>query len=123
MDKRYASAEKITLVKRDPSGKISTGIHYQRARTKRRGTLGLRSIDDFVRRITRSEMVMDQSYLSRHDRSNKERPDGWLLDLEPNIVNAVRKGLREFDKDLEDDEDQDREEDLDDDDDDDEIKD
>jgi hypothetical protein len=103
------TAERITLVTRDANGKASTRILYRRARRKRKGTPGLRSLDDFVRRVARAEVAMEQGYLSRHDRSNRERADGWLLDLETNLVNAARRGLREFDRgrDLDDDDDDD----------------
>jgi hypothetical protein len=118
MDKGYASARRVTLVTRDSSGKTTSEIRYQRARRDKRGTVGVRSVDDFVRRLTRADMVMDQSYLSRHDRSNKDRSDGWLLDLETNILNAARKGLRELERDDNDELDKDENDEFDTDDDD-----
>src|SRR5438876_11709601 len=117
MAEDYRSARRITLITRDPSGKVSTEIRYRKARRKKKGTPGLRSLDDLVRRMIRADVAMENSYLSRHDRSNEDRSDGWLLDLETNIVNAMRTGIKNLEKD--DDEDDDNLEKDDDEDDDD----
>jgi hypothetical protein len=120
MAERYGTAKKITVVTKDPSGKVKSVVRFRQTGRKKKGTPGLRSLDNLVRRLARAEVAMEQSYLSRHDRSNEERPDGWLLDLESNLVNAARKGLKKLDEDDNDDNSSsvDDDNDLDDDDDD-----
>jgi hypothetical protein len=111
--KKYSSVRRITLVDRSASGGPTIEVHYERVRRKKKGTLGLDSIEDYVRRLTRADIAMEQSYLARHERSNAERADGWLLDLEDNLVNAARKGLNKLDKDADDDDQESEDDDID----------
>ena len=91
------SIRRISVLQRDPAGNIVPVVLYQRSRSKKKGTRGFSIFERATRRVMKAQRSAADSYLSRHDQSNKKRRDGWLRDLPTNVVRAgenVRKELK-----------------------------
>ncbi len=91
------SIRRISVLQRDPSGAVTPVVLYQRSRSKKKGTRGFVVLERATRRIMKAQRSAADSYLSRHDQSNRKRRDGWIRDLPINVARAgehVRKELK-----------------------------
>ena len=52
---------------------------------KKKGALLIRPLEKTVRKMVKAHKNMLKCYLKRHDKSNKKKKNGWLLDLAPNV--------------------------------------
>lgn len=86
--------KRITVLKKDASGKLAANVVYKKGRRRKKRSKGLRMIEKIVRRVSRAQTAMAGVYNSRHERSNRKKRDGWLKDLIPNVVKAQRRGLK-----------------------------
>ncbi len=90
------SVVRITLLHRDETGvTVARTIYRQRGR-KRKVTVALRPIDKAARRLATSTSAWANSYVSRHERSNMKRKDGWLSELPSNMVKSVNTGAKQL---------------------------
>ena len=65
-------------------------------RKRRKGSMPVRPVERLVRRLGKGQKAMVDSYLDRHDRSNRKKQDGWLRDCADNVYKASSKGLRKL---------------------------
>lgn len=61
---------------------------------EKKGTRGFRIFERATRRIMKAQRSAADSYLSRHDKSNTKRRDGWIRDLPINVARAGEKVQR-----------------------------
>jgi len=52
--------------------------------------------EKLVRRSARAQRSVFEQYLSRHNRSNRKKRNGWMKDWSKNIARATRKGGKRF---------------------------
>ena len=80
---------RITVLNR--SGKTTEAVTVYRAPRKRRKTSALlRPVERAARRLVRAQIVFGQEALRRHNRSNRRRRDGWLIDAPANLLESGR---------------------------------
>ena len=72
------------------TGTVRHGEVFQGGRKAKKQSKALRPLERFIRKLVRRRLETAQNYLSRHQRSNRRRKDGWLKDLPKNVVRAVR---------------------------------
>lgn len=65
-------------------------------RKRRRGSKRLRPFEKAMRRMATAQGTMADDYLSRHNRSNRKKRNGWVKDLNKNVYRSSRKGLRKL---------------------------
>jgi hypothetical protein len=95
MDLRLSKAvEKVILIRRDESGRDVLRTVYRRSERRKSSTGPLRMVGSAVRKIIAAQEAAARTYLDRHDRSNREKSDGWLRDLTYNVYRATRRGLK-----------------------------
>jgi hypothetical protein len=56
----------------------------------------LRPFENAERRMAKAQEAYWNTYLSRHNRSNEKRRDGWLRDFIVNVARASRKGEKQM---------------------------
>jgi hypothetical protein len=89
------SVRRITVLKKDASGQVAPVIIYERkASKKKRGTRVFRPFERTIRRALEAQRRSADSYLSRHERSNEKRKDGWIRDLNINALRAGQRGTK-----------------------------
>jgi hypothetical protein len=88
------SVRRITILQRDGNGHTVPVVMYERKSKKKRGSGVFRPIERATRRVVDAQRRAAESYLSRHDRSNEKRKDGWIRDFPINTVRAMRRGNR-----------------------------
>jgi hypothetical protein len=57
---------------------------------RKRQSLLLRPLERRVRRLAKRELEIAADYLSRHERSNRRKSNGWIRDLRRNVVRSIR---------------------------------
>jgi hypothetical protein len=68
-----------------------------RARKKRkRQSKGLRGLEKLARRSAAATTRYADTYLARHQRSNRRKRDGWLRDLGVNLLRAQRSAWKKL---------------------------
>jgi hypothetical protein len=88
---------RIVLVARDEQGVLQPTTLFEAERPKgKKGSRGIRQVEGLVRRVTRAQQAMIDTYRDRHERSNRKRRDGWLGDLIRNVFKAGASGLRKL---------------------------
>jgi len=86
------SIRQIAVLQRDPSGHVVPVVVYRRGRSTKKGTRGFSMFERATRRIMKAQRSAADSYLSRHEKSNTKRRDGWIRDLPLNLVRSGEKG-------------------------------
>jgi hypothetical protein len=95
MDLRLSKAVKeVIILQRDDRGRRIQKTLYRQGKRRKRGSAPLDNVGRVVRKIVAGGEAAAQSYLSRHEQSNRKRPDGWVRDLPYNVFKATRRGLR-----------------------------
>jgi hypothetical protein len=83
---------RITVIRRDETGRLIARERYEGEgpRRKKQSKL-LKPIERTLRNAVRFETRLLNDYLSRHERSNAKKRNGWVKDLPTNLVRAIRK--------------------------------
>jgi hypothetical protein len=91
-----AKVRKVTVLTRDAAGQTTPVVVFEQEGRKKRKKQSreVKPIERAVRRVAKAEQRTVNEYLSRHERSNDKRRDGWLRDLGVNVARAGRKGAR-----------------------------
>jgi hypothetical protein len=91
------SVAKVVQLEKDAAGNTSPVVLYEKAKSKKKKMSGpLRPLEKMVRRVASAQESLTQSYLDRHDKSNRKSRDGWIRDAVPNVVNAGKKGSKKL---------------------------
>ena len=90
------SVRRITVLHKSADGTVDAETIYRRSGSSgRRKTSQLfRPAERVARRLADAQSRFAQSYLDRHNRSNRKRRDGWIGDYPSNVLRASRKGVR-----------------------------
>ena len=88
------SVLRVTVLERDANTGRMTPVVVFRNKKKRKSTREMKPIERIVRRIVDSQGSTANSYLSRHNTSNRKKRDGWIRDLNLNLARASRKGAK-----------------------------
>lgn len=91
-----ATVRRITIFDRDATGSLRPVVIYNRRRSKKKQTKGLKPIERFVRTVADANDAIAGTYIRRHRRSNRKRKDGWLRDALVNLSKAGDKGRKEL---------------------------
>lgn len=85
---------RITVIQR--SGDVVGPVTVYREPRKRRKVSRLsRPLERIGRQLAKAQTVYGEEMLRRHDRSNRRRRDGWLLDAPRNVIESGRKAYNE----------------------------
>ena len=85
---------RITVLKRSGNATEVTTV-YREPRKRRRSSTLISPIERAARRLVRAQIVFGQEALRRHNRSNRRRRDGWVLDVPTNLAESSRKAFNE----------------------------
>lgn len=89
--------KRITILTQDENGNTVPVVIFDKARKKKKGTKGLKPLESFARRVVDAGNVATSTYLSSHKKANRKRRDGWVRDLNHNVIDAGRKGMKKLD--------------------------
>jgi hypothetical protein len=91
--------KRITILKKEEGSPLDAEqlmvVKPRRKRRKRSRGL-VRVWERLARRSAKAESKTADTYLERHNRSNRKRRDGWLRDYSYNVLRARRKGGKSF---------------------------
>ena len=90
-----SSIRKVILLKTDEAGAVTPVVLFRAARKKAKSTRLLRPLEKLARHAATAESTFASAYLSRHDRSNAKKKDGWIRDIVPNLAKAAKRGAME----------------------------
>jgi Family of unknown function (DUF6312) len=91
-----SSVRRIALVEPGPDG-TAVKVVFRRRPKRKKQSVYLRDVEKVVRDVAKAEQAAVSSYLSRHNRSNREARDGWASDYVRNVWKATRQGLKHLD--------------------------
>ena len=77
-----------------PSVQVVYRSRERRKRKRQSDSVGW--LESLTRNTARAVAAGAQSYVSRHQQSNRRRRDGWLLDFPGNAWTAANKAKRRF---------------------------
>jgi hypothetical protein len=90
-----SSVRRITLLRKDAFGVVVPVPLYERS-TSKKGTRSVKFFERSARRVAKGQLKIAESYLSRHEKSNQKKKDGWLRDFNANVFKASQKGLKQL---------------------------
>lgn len=91
------TVRRITILNRDDAGNIVPVVVFDKARKKKSGARALKPVERLARRVVEASSIATAQYLKAHKKANRKRKNGWMRDLNLNVVQAGRKGLRKLD--------------------------
>nr|QEO74400.1 hypothetical protein [uncultured bacterium] len=95
MDLRFnKGVRKVISVETDSDGTRTVTTMYRKRKPKKRSNYG--SIERVVRSAGTSARTLGEDYIARHDKSNRNKTDGWFRDLPYNIYRATRKATKKL---------------------------
>ena len=95
MDLRFSKGvRKVISVETDSEGTRTVTTMYRKRKPKKRSNYG--SVERVVRAAGTSVRTLGDDYLTRHDKSNRSKADGWFRDLPYNVLRASRKASKKL---------------------------
>src|SRR5262245_32059885 len=91
------TVRRITILNRDDAGNVVPVVVFDKRRKKKSGTRALKPIERLARQFVEASSSATTRYLKAHKKANRKRKNGWMRDLNLNVVQAGRKGLRKLD--------------------------
>jgi hypothetical protein len=90
-----ASVRRVVRLTGDATGNVTPEVLFEREQAKpKRGSRALRPLEKLVHRWARAEQARTAKYVERHERSNEKRKDGWVRDLNVNVLRATKAGAK-----------------------------
>jgi hypothetical protein len=90
-----SKVRRITMLERDgTTGEMLPVVLFEQKTKKRKVSRAMKPFEQAVRRMVDAQASLGDKYLSRHNRSNRKKRDGWIRDLNLNVVRASEKGLK-----------------------------
>jgi hypothetical protein len=89
--------KRITVLTQDENGNTVPVVIFDKKRKKKKSTKALKPLESFARGVVDASNVTASAYLSRHKKANRKRRDGWVRDLNHNVIDAGRKGMKKLD--------------------------
>lgn len=89
--------ESITFLKAHSDGSYDCQTLTE-AGPRKKQSRTLKPFEKLVRKLVKSELAAANSYLERHEKSNRRKPDGWLKDMGKNLkkaANTARKSVKQ----------------------------
>lgn len=74
-----------------PAGKAWRGVLQEDLGRRKKQSKLLRPLERRIRKYARRRSRAMRMYLALHDRSNREKRNGWIRDLSRNIRKVIRK--------------------------------
>jgi hypothetical protein len=92
------AVKRIVIPQQAATGGLSAGVYVLKNKKKKRKKRSkeTRFLEKLVRHGARSQKKGLNTYLDRHDRSNRKKKNGWLRDLSNNVFRSSRKGRKSF---------------------------
>lgn len=91
------SIESVVSLETDGAGRTTPLTRYKKKGSKKKkGTIGLRQTEMFIRRMAEAQQAFIDSYLSRHNNSETKKRNGWAIDSPSNLFRATEKGLKKL---------------------------
>lgn len=99
IESKLPKSIKRIVILRAPQSATGTAaeriVVEEKKKKKKKQSKGMARIWERVtRRVARAHKRSAESYLDRHQRSNRKHRDGWLRDLRDNLSRANTKGTK-----------------------------
>jgi hypothetical protein len=95
LSKSSGSVRRVTVLQKASDGVITPVTVYQGSRKRRKKSTGpLRFLERGARRMGDAVEATASSYNARHRKSSSKKRDGWLRDLNVNMLKAGLKGTK-----------------------------
>ncbi len=88
------TVQRVTILSRDDAGNIVPVVVFDKGRKKKRGSRALKPIERVARRLAEATTSATAKYLRAHKKANRKRRNGWVRDMNLNVVQAARRGLK-----------------------------
>ena len=87
---------RIVRLQAAPNGALDPVLIFKKRSKRKKQTGFLRPLEERARTLAQAQATSAEKYIERHDRSNRDRRDGWLLDAPRNLFLARRKGAKKL---------------------------
>jgi hypothetical protein len=87
---------RIILLQPGSSGSLVRTVLYESPNEHKKQTRILRPLERVVRRVSRAQLDYWGTLVSRHNRSNRKKRDGWIRDSVTNLAKASQKRAKQI---------------------------
>ena len=95
MDLRFGKGvRKVISVETDSDGTRTVTTMYRKKKPKKHSNFG--AVEKIARSAGTGVRTLGDEYVARHDKSNREKTDGWFRDLPYNVYRATRKATKKL---------------------------
>lgn len=89
---KVKSVERIIVLDK-ANGAVT--LYKEKGKKKKQSSM-LAPLEKRQRRLARALIAGSETYLEKHDGSNRKKRDGWVRDLGKNAQRALRKGVKQL---------------------------
>jgi hypothetical protein len=98
MPRLNKSVKRVVKLERDQDGTMVPTLIYKSDSGRRKVSSAMRPLEKGVRKVVRAQSKLVDTYLERHDRSNRKKKDGWLKDVVSNVSRSAKKSQKTLSK-------------------------
>lgn len=88
--------DKSMIAKSGSADGIRVLVYKKNKKRKNKRSGGMKGPERAVRRISMADEAFTKRYLKRHRRSNSKRRDGWVRDMDVNLIRAANTGRKKL---------------------------
>ncbi|WP_420810738.1 hypothetical protein [Haliangium ochraceum] len=88
--------QRVTVVSLSGPNRGESTTLFKKKNKKRKVSKWLRPMEKGQRRMLRASEAFSTTSLSRHNRSNSKRKNGWIRDVGKNQMKASRKAFKKL---------------------------
>jgi hypothetical protein len=86
---------RVTLIQRSEHTPTAITVYRQRRKRRRMISILMMPLERAARRLIRAQIIFGQEVLRRHDRANRRRRDGWLVEAPATVIQSGRRAYNE----------------------------
>ena len=86
--------QRVTVIRRDGNKSESVTV-YKDPESRRRVSVITEPFERMARQLVRAQIVFGQEVLRRHERANRRRRDGWLIEAPTTLIELSRRAYNE----------------------------
>src|SRR5262249_16702587 len=90
------AVRRVVALRPGSSGALTPTVLYERQGKKNKTSPALKPFEKAERGLAKAHIASWDSYLTRHDRSNEKKRDGWARDYVANVSRAAEAGEKQL---------------------------
>src|SRR5262249_48410792 len=90
------SVVRVVQLQKGAGGEVAPVVVYEKTGRRKKISAPLRPLEKAVRRVVSAQASFADTYLDKHEKSNRKNKDGWVRDMMSNVMDAEKTGRKKL---------------------------